>query len=153
VAREFPTIVDLRSALSFTLEAETAGADFAAAAGVIAPDETWREKLEELTCAHDDRMQKLRALTESPGVASADVDPAHWHGFSAGAHARVLGAEPATSWPAAAEQMAAVEDSIAACHEAFAAHAADALGDKARFFAKAGEQARAAAHELRAMLA
>jgi hypothetical protein len=152
VAREFPTIVDVQSALRFTLEAETAGADLAAAAGVIAPDETWREKLEELTCAHDDRMQKLRALSASLGEVSADSDPGRWHGFYAGAHARVLEAEPATTWPAAAKQMVAVEESIAACHEAFATHAGDALGDRARLFAKAGEQAREAARQLRAML-
>ena len=64
----------------------------------------------------------------------------------------MLEAEPATAWPAAAEQMAAVEDAIAAYHEAFATHVGEALGDRARLFAKAGEQAREAARQLRVML-
>ena len=72
-------------------------------------------------------------------------------GFSG--DARVLGAEPAAGWPAAAEQMAAVEDGIAAYHEALATHAGGTLGDRARLFVKSAEQARAAARELRARLA
>jgi hypothetical protein len=147
VARDFPVILDFDSAYRFALEAELAGADFAAAAEVIAPDETWREKLEELTCSHDDRLQKLRARAATPAGA-----PAAWQDLDGAVPARVLGAEPATGWPAAAEQMAAVEDAIAAYHEAFAARAGDALGGDARLFVKSAEQARAAAAELRSML-
>jgi len=152
VARDFPSITDLGSAVRFALEAELAGADFAAAAEVIAPDEPWREKLEELTCAHDDRLQKLRRMSEEFGDLGGKADAAQWHGFYAGDVARVLGAEPVTAWPAAAEQMAAVEDGIAACHEALVAHAGEALGERKRLFAKSAQQARAAAGELRTML-
>jgi hypothetical protein len=148
VARQFPTIVDAASAFRFALEAELAGADFAAAAEVIAPNEEWRAKLEELTCAHDDRLQKLRAREAAIGAASSDG----WRDLDGAELARALAAEPATGWPAAAEQMAAVEDAVAACHEAFAARAGGELGDAAKLFAKAGEQARAAADELRLML-
>jgi hypothetical protein len=148
VACQFPIVHDAESAFRFALEAELAGADFAAAAEVIAPDERWREKLEELTCTHDDRLQKLRARETALDAAGS----ASWRGFDVAASASVLEAEPATGWPAAAEQMAAVEDAIAAYHDAFAARAGDALGTDARLFAKAGEQARAAADELRAML-
>ena len=152
MARDFPPITDLGSALRFAFEAELAGADFAAAAEIIAPDEAWREKLEELTCAHDDRLQKLRAMSARLDDLAGTADPAQWHGFDAAEHTRTLGAEPATSWPAAAEQMAAVEDGIAAYHEALVAGAGSALGDKVRLFAKSAEQARAASRELRAML-
>ena len=148
MARDFPVIQDLESAYRFALEAELAGADFAAAAEVIAPDEAWREKLEELTCAHDDRLQKLRAR-ESQVAGAASVES---QGLPGAACAGVLGAEPATSWPAASEQMAAVEEAIAAYHEAFAEHAGEALGDVARLFAKSAEQARAAAAGLRDLL-
>lgn len=148
MARQFPTVKDAGSAFRFAVEAELAGADFAAAAEVIAPDERWREKLEELTCAHDDRLQKLRGREGSLGAAAGG----DWAALHGGAAANVLGAEPATAWPAAAEQMAAVEDAIAAYHEAFAAAAGDALGSDGRLFVKAAEQARAAAAELRAML-
>ena len=148
MARDFPPITDLGSALRFAFEAELAGADFAAAAEIIAPDEAWREKLEELTCAHDDRLQKLRKasgqISDAPAPGLRDLDGA--------AFARTLRAEPATRWPAAAEQMAAVEDGIAAYHEALVAGAGSALGDKVRLFAKSAEQARAASRELRAML-
>jgi rubrerythrin len=148
VARDFPSITDLSSALRFALEAELAGADFAAAAEVIAPDEPWREKLEELTCAHDDRLQKLRKAAEQLDGAPASG----LSGFDATALARDLGAEPATGWPAAAEQLASVEDAIAAYHEALVGTAAEALGDKAHLFTKSAEQARAAAQELRSRL-
>ena len=149
MAHEFPPIVDFTSAYRFALEAELAGADFAAAAEVIAPDETWRERLEELTCAHDDRVQKLRAAEAALGAKA----PAPLNRLDGVAFATALAAEPEPTWPAAAEQMAAVEDAIAAYHEAFVASARDPLAGKARIFAKAAAQARAAAAELRAMLA
>lgn len=148
MARDFPTITDLDSALRFALEAELAGADFAAAAEVAAPDGAWREKLDELTCGHDDRLQKLRARAESIGPERA----ARLGELTDADLPRVLSAEPATNWPAAAEQMADVEDAIAAFHEALVAHAGERLGDQARLFVKSAEQARAAAAELRAML-
>ena len=42
MAHEFPDITAYGSALRFALEAEQACADFAAAAGVVAPDQAWR---------------------------------------------------------------------------------------------------------------
>ncbi len=148
MARQFPIVADAASAFRFALEAELAGADFAAAAEVVAPGEPWREKFEVLTCAHDDRLQKLRAHQSGVDAAAA----ADWSDIDGTGPAHVLEGEPAATWPAAAVQMAEVEDAIAAYHEAFAARAADALADDARLFAKAAQQARSAAAELRAML-
>jgi hypothetical protein len=140
--------VDVPSALRFALEAEQAGADFAAAAGVAAPDEAWRAKLEEIVCAHDDRAPKLAEA----GRAGAGGTTASRVDLDGSAFAAVLGGEPAPTWPAAAEQMAAVEDTIADYHEAFAACAEVPLQGGARLFTKAAAQSRAAAAELRAML-
>ncbi len=148
MARDFPSIVNFGSALRFALEAERAGADFAAAAGVIAPDETWQAKLEELLCAHDDRVEKLATLRQQVNETTLELLP----GFDGSPYAAILGGEPAVTWPAAGEQMAAVEDTIADCHEAFVTYAGEALADHAGAFVKAGAQARAAAEELRAML-
>ncbi len=148
MARQFPSIVNFGSAFRFALEAEQAGADFAAAAGVVAPDEAWQGKLEELLCGHDDRVQKLGKLREQ--VNEMTLEPLH--ALDGSPYAAILGGEPAVTWPAAGEQMAAVEDTIADYHEAFVAHARDALGAQARAFAKAGAQARAAAEALRGML-
>jgi len=148
VAREFPTIVNFGSAFRFALEAERSGAEFAAAAGVVAPDEMWRDKLEELVCTHDDRVRKLMAVRQE--VDEMTLEPLH--GLDGTSHAAALGVEPAVTWPQAAEQMATVEDAIAGYHEAFVAHAGDVLATQARAFKKAAEQERAAAQELRGML-
>jgi len=148
VARDFPSIVNFGSAFRFALEAERAGADFAAAAGVIAPDTAWQAKLEELLCAHDDRVAKLTGLRGE--IEEGSLEPLR--GFDGSPYAAILGGEPAVTWPAAGEQMATVEDTIADYHEAFVTHAGEALGDQARAFAKAGAQARTAAEALRAML-
>jgi len=148
VARQFPSIVNLGSALRFALEAEQAGADFAAAAGVVAPDEAWQAKLEELLCAHDDRVAKLGAL--DPPAALATPEPLH--GLDGSPYAAVLGGEPAVTWPAAAEQMAVVEDTIADYHEAFVDHAGEALAEQVRLFGKSARQARGAAAQIREML-
>jgi len=148
VARQFPSIVDFESAFRFALEAEQAGADFAAAAGVVAPDAAWQAKLEELLCGHDDRVQKLgglRAKVRETAAASA-------RGFDGSPYAAVLGGEPAVTWPAAGEQMAAVEDTIADYHEAFVAHSEAVLADQAELFRKSARQARDAAAQLRAIL-
>ena len=148
MAREFPTIVNFGSAFRFALEAEQAGADFAAAAGVLAPDDVWRDKLEELVCAHDDRVQKLMALRWQ--INEMTLEPLH--GVDGTPFTAVLGAEPATSWPEAAAQLADVEDGIAGYHEAFVAQAQGVLAAQARSFSKAATQARDAASQLRAML-
>ncbi len=148
MARTFPSIVDFGSALRFAIEAEQAGADFAAAAGVVAPDEAWQAKLEELLCAHDDRVAKLGALDLAPPATAPDA----LHRLDGSPYAAVLGGEPAVTWPAAAEQMVVVEDTVADYHEAFVAHAGDALGERARLFSTSARQARDAAAQLRDML-
>ena len=61
MAHDFPEITGYGAALRFALEAEQACADFAAAAGVLAPTQEWQDKLEEISCTHDDRVQKLIA--------------------------------------------------------------------------------------------
>jgi len=58
VAHHFPEIVAYGSAFRFALEAEQACVHFAAAAVVLAPDQAWRDKLEEVVRTHDDRVQK-----------------------------------------------------------------------------------------------
>ncbi len=148
MAREFPSIVDFASAFGFAVEAERAGAGTAAAAEVIAPDAVWRATLEQLVCAHDDRVEKLtRVRPRGDGMTIEAL-----HGLAGTGFAAVLGGEPATTWPAAAEQVAAVEDTIAAYHETFVASAADALGAQARSFEQSAQQARNAAAQVRALL-
>jgi hypothetical protein len=144
VARQFPEIVAYSSAFSFALEAERACADFAAAAGVLAPDDAWQAKLEELVCAHDDRVEKLAGKRRS---VDAPVRTLEGRSYLA-----TLGAEPATSWPTAAEQLIAAEVDAARYHEDFARECAATLGDVARIFVKSAQQAREAAAELRGML-
>jgi len=148
VAHEFPEITSYGSALRFALEAEQACADFAAAAGVLAPTQEWQDKLEEIVCTHDDRVQKLMAQHQGAGDLAAG--PA---GSLQGApYLGTLDAEPASSWPAAAEQLAQAEVDAARYHDEFAAQCADALEQKARLFAKSAQQDRAAAAEITVML-
>ncbi len=59
MAHQFPETAAFGAALRFALEAEQACADFAAAAGILAPTREWQDKLEEIVCTHDDRVQKL----------------------------------------------------------------------------------------------
>jgi len=148
VARDFPEIVNFGSAFRFAIEAEQAGADFAAEAGVVAPDQEWRDRLEVLVCTHDDRRSKLTTLRQE--VNEMTLEPLH--GLDASPYLDVLRAEPETTWPEAAEQLAAVEEAIAGYHEAFVAHAEDVLAAQARAFTKAAKQERAAAEELRAAI-
>lgn len=149
MARQFPEIVNFGSAFRFALEAEQAGADFAAEAGIAAPDQEWRDRLEVLVCAHDDRMGKLMSLRQE--VNEMTLEPLD--GLDASPYLAVLQAEPATGWPGAGEQLAAVEEAIAGYHEAFVAHAEDVLAAQARAFRKAAKQERAMAEELRDLLA
>ncbi len=148
MARDFPEIVNFGSAFRFALEAEQAGADFAAEAGVVAPDQEWRDRLEVLVCTHDDRVQKLMTLRQE--VNEMTLEPLHE--LDASPYLDVLKAEPAVTWPEAAEQLAVVEEAIAGYHEAFVAHAEDVLAAQARAFTKASRQERAMAEELRAAL-
>ena len=147
MAHRFPELTTYGAALRFALEAEQACADLAAAAGVLAPDQAWRDKLEEIVCTHDDRVAKLTATreeTESNAGAAVSLD--------AGAYLGTLDAEPETHWPGAAEQLARAEEDAARFHEAFAAGCGTELGARAGAFEKSAAQDRAAAAQLRDML-
>jgi hypothetical protein len=148
VAHEFPQITGYGSALRFALEAEQACADIAAAAGVLAPTQEWQDKLEEVVCTHDDRVQKLMAKQGALGARASE--PA---GTLEGApYLGTLDAEPVTSWPAVVEQLAQAEVDAARYHEEFAMQCADTLELDARLFGKTAQQDRATAAELRELL-
>jgi len=147
VAHQFPEITTYGAALRFALEAEQACADLAAAAGVLAPDKAWRDRLEEIVCTHDDRVAKLTA-TQQETDGSAGVAVA----LDAGAYLGALDAEPEIHWPGAAEQLAQAEDDAGRYHAAFAAACGDLLGARAKAFEKSAAQDRAAAEQLRGML-
>lgn len=144
MAHDFPQIDGFGAALRFALEAEQACADFAAAAGVLAPTQEWQDKLEEIVCTHDDRVQKLTAhqgrLGDRTGAAAGALQGAPYLG--------TLDAEPATSWPAIAKQLAQAEEDAARYHEEFAMQCADELELQARLFGKTAQQDRAAAAEI-----
>ena len=63
-----------------------------------------------------------------------------------------LNAEPATSWPAAAEQLIQAEEDTARYLEDFLTQCESVLAGKARAFEKSAKQDRACAAELREML-
>ena len=147
MAHDFPEITGYGAALRFALEAEQACADFAAAAGVLAPTQQWQDKLEEVVCTHDDRVQKLMAKQGALGDRAAA--PA---GTSRDPYLGTLDAEPATGWPEVAEQLAQAEEDAARYHEEFAMQCADELELDARLFGKTAQQDRAAAAELRELL-
>jgi hypothetical protein len=148
VAHDFPEITGHGAALRFALEAEQACADFAAAAGVLAPTQEWQDKLEEIVCTHDDRVQKLMAksgaLGDRAAAAAGTLQGAPYLG--------ALDAEPATSWPQVAEQLAQAEEDAARYHEEFAMQCADELELDARLFGKTAQQDRATALEIRELL-
>jgi hypothetical protein len=148
VAHEFPDITAHGSALRFALEAEQACADFAAAAGVVAPDQAWQDKLEEVVCTHDDRVQKLMAQQGQLG----DKRSAPAGSLTGAPYLGVLDAEPETTWPAAVEQLIQAEEDAARYHEEFAMQCADTLELQARLFGKSAQQDRAYAVELRELL-
>ncbi len=148
MAHDFPEITGFGAALRFALEAEQACADFAAAAGVLAPTQEWQDKLEEISCTHDDRVQKLLARQGVPG----DKATAPAGKLEGAPYLGTLDAEPATSWPAAVEQLALAEEDAARYHEEFALQCADALELDARLFGKTAQQDRAVAAELRELL-
>ena len=148
MAHDFPEITGYGAALRFALEAEQACADFAAAAGVLAPTQEWQDKLEEISCTHDDRVQKLLArhgLLDDRASTPAGT-------LKGGPYLGTLDAEPATSWPAAAEQLIAAERDAARYHEEFAMQCADTLALEARLFGKTAQQDRAVAEELEEFL-
>jgi len=148
VAHEFPEIVAYGSAFRFALEAEQACADFAAAAGVLAPTDEWRDKLEEVVCTHDDRVEKLTVIRQE--VNEMTLEPIHTlHGTE---YLGTLDAEPATTWPAVVEQLIQAEEDTARYHEHFVREAEDVLAASSRAFKKSAKQDRAAAAELKEML-
>jgi len=148
VAHRFPDIVAYGSAYRFALEAEQACADFAAAAGVLAPDQAWRDKLEEVVCTHDDRVQKLTVARQE--VSEGVLEPIH--ALHVKDYLGTLDAEPVTSWPAAAAQLVQAEEDTARYHEDFLTQCEKMLGGRARAFEKSARQDRAYATELRKLL-
>jgi hypothetical protein len=148
MAHGFPKITSYGDALRFALIAEQACADFAAAAGVLAPTQEWQDKLEEIQCTHDDRVQKLMAKQSDLGARTTEtagrLEEARYMG--------TLDTEPETSWPEAIEQLAQAEEDAARYHEEFSVQCADVLERNARLFEKTAQQDRAAAAELRKLL-
>ena len=148
MAHQFPRIEAYGSAFRFALEAEQACADFAAAAGVLAPDQAWRDKLEEIVCTHDDRVQKLTVMRQEVTTATGrSVDS-----LNVGEYLGTLDAEPATRWPAAVEQLAKAEEDAARYHDDFVAQCGEMLAARAPAFVKSAAQDRACAAQLREML-
>jgi hypothetical protein len=148
MAHEFPEIVAYGSAFRFALEAEQACADFAAAAGVLAPSQAWRDKLEEVVCTHADRVAKLTVIRQE--VNEMILEPIH--SLDGSAYLGTLDAAPATSWPAAVEQLIQAEEDTARYHEDFVGECEQILANSARAFKKSAKQDRAAAEELKRML-
>ena len=148
MAHRFPDITDYGSALRFALEAEQACADFAAAAGVLAPDQIWRDKLEEVVCTHDDRVQKLGVLPIVAGPAAQEPV----HALDGPAYLGILDAEPVTTWPGAVDQLIQAEEDAARYHDAFAAECRAILGDRSAAFEKSARQDRDYAAELLRLL-
>jgi hypothetical protein len=148
VAPQFPEIVAYGSAFRFALSAEAACAELAAAADALAPDAAWRSKLNELACAHRDRVSKLTAIRQE--VNEMILEPIT--SLDRSEYLGALDAEPATSWPAIVEQLIAAECDAARYHEDFVASADDVLAASSRAFKKSAQQDRAAAEELGEML-
>jgi len=149
VAHQFPEITTYGAAFRFALEAEQACADLGAAAGVLAPDQVWRDKLEEIVCTHDDRVEKLMEKMQDAGATALESAVA----LDGAGYMGTLDVEPETSWPAAVEQLIRAESDAARYHDDFAAQCGDELASRAALFAKSAVQDRAAAAELKAMLA
>ena len=149
MAHRFPQIVAYGSAFRFALEAEEACADLAAAAAALAPDAAWQAKLEEIVGAHQERIEKLTIIRQE--VNEMILEPIH--SLDGLAFLGTLDAEPAQSWPAVLEQLIEAECDTARYHEEFVATASDVLAASARAFKRAARQDRAAAEELREMLA
>jgi hypothetical protein len=148
LTREFPQIVSFGSAFRFALEVEAAAGELAAAARGLAPDETWRAKLEELVGTHDARVSKLTTARQE--VNEMILEPIS--GFDGSAYLKALGAEPVKEWPAIVEQLIEAEEEAAGFELDFVEHAEDMLAATGRVFKKAAKQNAAAATALREML-
>jgi hypothetical protein len=147
VAHRFPEIVAYGPAFRFALEAEEACADLAAAAAALAP-KAFHDALEELTCTHRDRVEKLTMIRQE--VNEMILEPIS--ALHAGDYLGSLDEEPADSWPAVLSQLIEAESDTARYHEEFVSVAADVLAASARAFTRAARQDRQAADELRGML-
>ena len=129
MAHDFPEITGYGAALRFALEAEQACADFAAAAGVLAPTQEWQDKLEEIVCTHDDRVQKLMAKQGALG-AKASAPAGTLRGGAVPGHPGRGAGDRAGRPPC--EQLAEAEEDAARYHEEFAMQCADELELDAR---------------------
>jgi hypothetical protein len=148
VTHGFPEIVAYGSAFRFALEAEQACADFAASAQALAPTTEWRARLADLVAAHDDRVAKLTVIRQE--VNEMTLEPIHT--LDGSQYLGTLDAKPATSWPAAAEQLIAAEEDTARYHEDFVAQCEEMLAASARAFKMSAKQAWAEAATLRELL-
>ena len=148
MARRFPEIVAYGSAFRFAIEAEGACGDIAAAAAAQAPDAAWRSKLDELTCAHRDRVEKLTVVRQE--VNEMILEPIH--SLDSTAYLGALDEDPAPTWPAVVTQLIAAEQATAHYHDEFVAQCEDVLAASSRAFKKAAKQDRAAAEALQEML-
>ena len=148
MAHQFPDITTYGAALRFALEAEQACADLAAAAGVLAPDQTWRDKLEEIVCTHDDRVAKLTATRQeteaSAGVARRSTPARVPRHAGRGARGPLAGSRRTARRAPRRTRPATTRPSPPA--------AARMLGARAKAFEKSAAQDRAAAAQLRDML-
>ena len=148
MAHDFPEDHGVRCGARFALAVEQACADFAAAAGVLAPTQEWQDKLERGLCTHDDRVQKLMSRQGALGDTASPSAGTLRRGPYLGNARRGAG----TSWPAVVEQLAQAEEDAARYHEEFAMQCADTLELQARLFGKSAQQNRAYAAELRELL-
>jgi hypothetical protein len=148
VAHRFPEINAYGSAFGFALEAERACGDLAAAAQVLAPTPEWHEKLDEVICTHDDRVQKLTTIRQE--VNEMILEPIHT--LDGTKYLGTLDADPATTWPEVVEQLSTALDDAARFHEDFVHECEQILAASVRAFKKAAKQDRERAEELRRML-
>ncbi len=148
MAHRFPEINAYGSAFGFALEAEQACADLAAAAQVLAPTPEWHEKLDEVICTHDDRVQKLTTIRQE--VNEMILEPIHT--LDGTQYMGALDTDPATTWPEVVEQLIKALDDTARFHEDFVRECEQILAASVRAFKKAAKQDRERAEELRALL-
>jgi hypothetical protein len=138
-----------RRRVRFALEAEGVCADIAGAADSLAPDAAWRSKLDELVCGHRDRVEKLTMIRQEVNEMILESI----HSLDGAQYLDALDAEPAGQWPAVVDQLFAAEGDAARYHEDFVTTADDVVAASARAFKRAAKQDRAAADEVKEMLA
>jgi hypothetical protein len=148
VTRAFPDIVNFGSAFRYAIEAELATADLATAAAALAPDEEWRETLEQAAKTHQTRERKLTEARQE--VNEMILEPLS--GIDGSRYLSAIAAEPATSWPEIGAQLLQAEEDLAAFHSDFVDRAGDVLAACCRVFTKAAKQEREAADDLRSRL-